>query len=378
MKRRTPNAERRTDCGAAALFLAGLAIVLVPVAARNSYVGGGFYVTTSQFGPNFYIGNNPAADGTYQSLRFGRGAPEYERQDATELAERALGKRLTPAEVSRLLDRQGARLRHVEARRVAGADGPEGRAALERDRDGRHREPGSARGMVAAAARSAVSSDTSASSCPLALFGRLRHVADAIAALDSLRDDAGLRRERRRLLRVRTLPLPAGPAADAVRGWRVVAMPRADRRSAAAARRRLGARRGRRRRPSFCNWPMLSPALMRAVTETNLGSALQADGTARRGASTTTTARSRFAPEFPPAYNNLATALRAKGQIAEAIADLSAGACACVPSIPRRSTTSPTRCCDAGKAGRSDRALPRSRCRRSRRRSTSTTTSGSR
>ena len=63
----------------------------VPVAARNSYVGGGFYVTTSQFGPNFYIGNNPAADGTYQSLRFGRGAPEYERQDATELAERALG-----------------------------------------------------------------------------------------------------------------------------------------------------------------------------------------------------------------------------------------------------------------------------------------------
>ena len=56
------------------------------------YVGGGFYVTTSQFGPNFYIGNNPGADGTYQSLRFGRGAPEYERQDATELAERALGR----------------------------------------------------------------------------------------------------------------------------------------------------------------------------------------------------------------------------------------------------------------------------------------------
>ena len=77
-----------------------LALVLVPVAARNAYVGGGFYITTSQFGPNFYIGNNPKADGTYQSLRFGRGAPEYERQDATELAERALGRTLTPAEVS--------------------------------------------------------------------------------------------------------------------------------------------------------------------------------------------------------------------------------------------------------------------------------------
>ncbi len=92
------------------MFLAGLAIVLVPVAARNSYVGGGFYVTTSQFGPNFYIGNNPAADGTYQSLRFGRGAPEYERQDATELAERALRKTAHAGGGVELLDRQGARL----------------------------------------------------------------------------------------------------------------------------------------------------------------------------------------------------------------------------------------------------------------------------
>ena len=91
-------AVRRT--ARAAFFAAGLAVVLAPVAARNAYVGGGFYITTSQFGPNFYIGNNPRADGTYQSLRFGRGAPEYERTDATELAERALGRSLTPAEVS--------------------------------------------------------------------------------------------------------------------------------------------------------------------------------------------------------------------------------------------------------------------------------------
>ena len=33
----------------------------------------------------------PGADGTYMSLRPGRGAPEYERQDATELAEHARG-----------------------------------------------------------------------------------------------------------------------------------------------------------------------------------------------------------------------------------------------------------------------------------------------
>src|SRR5262249_52441599 len=83
-----------------AIFLLGLALVIAPVAIRNRIVGGGFYVTTSQFGPNFYIGNNARADGRYQSLRYGRGAPEFERQDATELAERAEGRRLTPAEVS--------------------------------------------------------------------------------------------------------------------------------------------------------------------------------------------------------------------------------------------------------------------------------------
>ena len=33
-------------------------------------------------------------------MRPGRGAPEYERQDAVELAEQALGRTLTPAEVS--------------------------------------------------------------------------------------------------------------------------------------------------------------------------------------------------------------------------------------------------------------------------------------
>jgi len=82
------------------LLLAGLAIVLAPVAVRNSRVGGGVYITTSQFGPNFFIGNNARADGTYASLRYGRGAPEYEREDATQLAEKAAGRRLSPGEVS--------------------------------------------------------------------------------------------------------------------------------------------------------------------------------------------------------------------------------------------------------------------------------------
>ena len=64
---------------------------------------------------------------------------------------------------------------------------------------------------------------------------------------------------------------------------------------------------------------MLSTALMRAVTEMNLGSALQADGRLDEAVDHYHRAIA-FAPDFPPAYNNLATALRAKGQVADAIA----------------------------------------------------------
>ncbi len=91
----------RRQLAFAVLFVAGLAAVLSPVALRNRLVGGGFYLTTSQFGPNFYIGNNEDADGTYRPLRPGRGNVKYERRDATELAEKALGRALSPAEVSR-------------------------------------------------------------------------------------------------------------------------------------------------------------------------------------------------------------------------------------------------------------------------------------
>jgi tetratricopeptide (TPR) repeat protein len=81
-------------------FAAGLAIIFAPVVARNYSIDGGIYLTTSQFGSNFYIGNNANADGTYASIRFGRGAPEFERIDATEVAEESVGRTLSPAEVS--------------------------------------------------------------------------------------------------------------------------------------------------------------------------------------------------------------------------------------------------------------------------------------
>lgn len=90
----------RTRLGWVALFFGGVTLILFPVGLRNLAVGGEFIVTTSQFGTNFFIGNNPEADGTYRPLRPGRGDPEFERQDATELAEQAAGRSLSPGEVS--------------------------------------------------------------------------------------------------------------------------------------------------------------------------------------------------------------------------------------------------------------------------------------
>lgn len=84
----------------AAAVVAGVGVVLLPVAWRNFAVGGEFHLTTSQFGPNFYIGNNGRADGTYQPLRPGRGDARFEQADATALAERELGRILSPREVS--------------------------------------------------------------------------------------------------------------------------------------------------------------------------------------------------------------------------------------------------------------------------------------
>jgi Tfp pilus assembly protein PilF len=78
----------------------GLALVLVPVGLRNRALGDRFLVTTAQLGPNLWIGNHPGASGRYEPLRPNRGSARYEREDARALAEAALGRPLSPAEVS--------------------------------------------------------------------------------------------------------------------------------------------------------------------------------------------------------------------------------------------------------------------------------------
>ena len=300
----------------AALFLAGLAIVLVPVAVRNSYVGGGFFITTSQFGPNLYIGNNPDADGTYQSLRFGRGSPEYERQDATELAERAVGSTLTPAQVSSywtdkalafMTSRPGAWLALMGRKTALLWNATE---MVDTESQEAHAEwslplrlggfighfgilvPLALFGVIVTwPMRSrlwilyAMTLAYAASVVLFYVFARYRY---PLVPLLMLFAAAGL------------VELPAVIRSKHLAGgaWTLAAV------TAAIV---------------FCNWPLLSTSLMRAVTETNLGSAFEADGRLDEAIDHYRRAIA-FAPEFPPAYNNLATTQRAKGQITDAIA----------------------------------------------------------
>jgi tetratricopeptide (TPR) repeat protein len=313
LERRTTNVDRLRG---AAVFLAGIAIVLVPVAARNAYVGGGFYVTTSQFGPNFYIGNNPSADGTYQSLRFGRGAPEYERQDATELAETALGRKLSPAEVSSfwvdkalefITHRPGAWLMLMGRKFALLSNATE---MLDTESQETHAEwswplrigglvghfgvlvPLAVLGVVLTwPMRSrlwivyAMTIAYAASVVLFYVFARYRYpLVPLLIAFAA----GGLVQGADALARRRWPVAPALPVAIAL-----VAV--------------------------FANWPILSAALMRAITETNLAVALQSDGRLDDAIDHYRRAIA-LQPTYAPAYNNLGAALHAKGRHDEAIA----------------------------------------------------------
>lgn len=94
-------APRRARAWRTAAVCAGTVLVLLPVAWRNaSHGGGGLLPTTFQLGTNLYAGNYHGASGRYVPPREGGGYPGREQSDASQLAEAALGRSLTPAEVS--------------------------------------------------------------------------------------------------------------------------------------------------------------------------------------------------------------------------------------------------------------------------------------
>jgi tetratricopeptide (TPR) repeat protein len=81
--------------------LAGIAIVIAPVAVRNTILAKEFTLTTTQSGQNLYIGNSEYnRTGQYVSPPWVRPNPEFEQTDFREYADKAAGRKLSYSQVS--------------------------------------------------------------------------------------------------------------------------------------------------------------------------------------------------------------------------------------------------------------------------------------
>lgn len=297
-------------------LLIGMAIVFLPVVARNAAVGGGFYLTTSQFGSNFFIGNNPASDGTYMALRAGRGAPEFERQDAIDLAQQATGRTLTPGDVSDywfdrsltyIRDRPGSWLRLMTRKAALLVNTSE---MLDTEGQESHSEYSTLLAVTSPIGRFGVL-------MPLALFGmfvawpRRRELWILYAMLATYALSVVvffvMARYRHPLLPFLILFATAG-LVEARRFLRTA--PRSHIAAALAAALVVAV---------ISNQRMLSDDLMRAISEHNLATALQENGRVDEAVAHYKRALT-MQPDYAPAFNNLGTALMAKGDIGGAVA----------------------------------------------------------
>jgi tetratricopeptide (TPR) repeat protein len=92
-------------------FLLGMILVISPVTFRNWMVGKDFVLISSQGGINFFIGNNPIADGKTATAGFVslplKGYKDNVWITSIRLAEKSMGKELKPSQVSNFWLRQG-------------------------------------------------------------------------------------------------------------------------------------------------------------------------------------------------------------------------------------------------------------------------------
>jgi tetratricopeptide (TPR) repeat protein len=263
------------------------------------------------------------------SLRYGRGAPEYERQDATDLAEHAMGRPLTPSEVSSywrdramgfIASQPGAWLKLVGRKFVLLWNADE---ALDTESQESHAEWSAPLRLGAWFGNFGILT-------PLALFGAIVAWPDRrrlwVLYVMTLAYAASVIMfyvfARYRFPLVPFLMLFAAEGIVTARSFVLTSSPR--RRVTALATVGLAA--------LFANWPVLSKTMMRAVTETNLAVAFQEEG--RLDEALTHYRRSiDVRADYAPAYNNMGTALRAKGRVDDAVASY-AHALAVQPEYP--------------------------------------------
>jgi len=293
-----------------------MAVVLAPVAIRNLVVGGEVHLTTFQLGPNFYIGNHQDATGTYVPLRPERGSFEFERLDATALAEAATGGPLRPSQVSDYWLRRGlAWIRNNPAgwMRLTGRK----LALLLNRTESADTEDLASHGEWSLVLRAAAGVVHFGVLAPLALLGvwitrdRWRDVWPlyAFSVIFAMSVLAFFVLDRYRYPLVPVLTLFAGVAiADAWPWWR---KSQARERGATAILVAAAA--------IACNWPVQSSADIRALTHFNLGVRLHDEGLDAQAEAEYRTAL-RFQPALASAHGNLGALLTAQGQQAEALA----------------------------------------------------------
>ncbi|MGD8718498.1 MAG: tetratricopeptide repeat protein [Candidatus Zixiibacteriota bacterium] len=99
-------ASRRRRIAIVAALVAAAAAVVLPVTVRNYAVGRDFVVISSNGGVNFYIGNNPQANGTFKAPG---PWPSHLEASSAAFAEEAEGRALRPSEVSAFFTREALR-----------------------------------------------------------------------------------------------------------------------------------------------------------------------------------------------------------------------------------------------------------------------------
>lgn len=97
--------QKRESAGrpaaSAAAGLLSFFLVLSPVTAHNVLHGKDWVPLTSHSGFNFFIGNNPEAEGVFMSPKGVGTNVDSQKEDSRAYAERELGRKLKPSEVSR-------------------------------------------------------------------------------------------------------------------------------------------------------------------------------------------------------------------------------------------------------------------------------------
>ncbi|MFH1504672.1 MAG: tetratricopeptide repeat protein, partial [Candidatus Omnitrophota bacterium] len=83
-----------------AILTLSVFIVIIPITIRNYLITGEKVLITSYGGINFYIGNNPSADGRFSPPKGMRADSEGLLEDSRKIAEKILGKELTLTQAS--------------------------------------------------------------------------------------------------------------------------------------------------------------------------------------------------------------------------------------------------------------------------------------